>query len=373
MFIFGLISKAVSMNRFVLCLWVPFLCTSVLCAQSLSVNRIRADWESRTIPVQQADIDGFAKAFADSWKGQALCDVLSDTLAAYPGESLVFWDDPAGSASAVLSIDRERGRLTLDYDPFDPEDEFRIRSFQMALWPLKEGQICVMVKLYEEAEYAAPLMLHYTYDPRQQILRPDSVPALPSSAALVNVNMPFLGQEVILYFKGGKRGLLVPDGQGNFKGEMIPRTPSSAETELLWGCFITDTEPTNVRYSPRGRICCQLPLRDDWALSVTNPVGGWWCLLNGIAGTEEAEDFVLAYTDLWIHASVIGLRVQNDDGQPEPLYSKPDPASAVAGVIRETRAVVHPYDLKLGSDNDFYVQVRYGDLSGWIRQARLGR
>ena len=155
---------------------------------------------------------------------------------------------------------------------------------------------------------------------------------------------------------------------------MIPRTASAAvPDEPLWGCFVTDTEPTNVRYSPRGRICYQLPLRDDWQLVVTNPVGGWWCLLNGVAATEEAEDYVLAYTDLWIHASVIGLRVQNEDGQPEPLYSKPDQASPVAGQIREARAVVHPYDLKWGSDKYLYVQVRYGNLTGWIRQDRLGR
>ena len=361
------------MRRFLLGILLSVLASSVSGAQPLTASGIRAGWESRSIPVAQPDITGFAQAFAECWKGQALCDVLSDTLAAHPGECMIFWDDVAGSADAFLNIDRENGRLTLDYSPFDPEDDWSIRNFQMALWPLKEGKVCVMVKLYEEAEYAAPLMLHYTYDPQQKVLRPDSVPALPSSARLVNFNMPALGQDIVLHFKGGSRGLLVPDGQGGFKGEMIPRTPSSTVDELLWGCFITDTEPTNVRYTPRGRICCQLPLRDDWNLEVTNPVGGWWRLPNGMASTEEAEDFVLAYTDLWIHSSVIGLRVQNDDGRPELLYSKPDPASAVAGEIREARAVVHPYDLKWGSDHDLYVQVRYGQLSGWLRQERLGR
>ena len=364
------------MKRLIFCILSFALGAAMCLSQPLTASRIRSDWAKRTIPVTQPDIVGFAQAFADSWKGQALCDVLSDTLAAHPGESMIFWDDPARSASVFLAIDRESGRLTLEYDPFDPEDdsdEFGIRNFQMALWPLKEDQACVMLKLYEEDEYADPLMLHYTYDPRQRVLRPESVPTLPSSAKLVNFNMPALGQDVILYFKGGNRGLLVPDGQGNFRGEMIPKTASPVVDEYLWGCFVTDTEPTNVRYSPRGRICYQLPLRDDWSLEVTNPVGGWWCLPNGVAQTEEAEDFVLAYTDLWIHASVIGLRVQNEDGRPEPLYSKPDPASAVAGEIREARAVVHPYDLKLGSDNYFYVQVRYGNLTGWLRQERLGR
>ena len=362
------------MKRLLFCILSFALGATLALAQPVTAAKIRTDWTKRPIPVAQPDIVGFAQAFADSWKGQALCDMLSDTLSVHPGESMVFWDDVAGSASALLSVDREFGRLTFDYDPFDPEDEdFSIRNFQMALWPLKEDQVCVMVKLYEEAEYPAPLMLHYTYDPRQRVLRPESVPTLPSSAKLVNFNMPAMGQDVILYFKDDNRGLLVPDGQGNFKGEMIPRTPSLEPIEPLWGCFITDTEPTNVRYSPRGRVCYQLPLRDDWALEVENPVGGWWCLINGIARTEEAEVFVLAYTDLWIHASVIGLRVQNEDGRPERLYNKPDPASAVAGEIREARAVVHPYDLKLGSDNYFYVQVRYGDLTGWIRQDRLGR
>lgn len=362
------------MKKLLFCLISLVLGASMAFAQPLTAAKIRTDWTKRTIPVAQPDIVGFAQAFADSWKDQALCKVLSDTLAAHSDESMVFWDDVAGSASVYLMIDRKFGRLTLDYSPFDPEDdEFSIRNFQIALWPLKEDKACVMVKLYEEAEYAAPLMLHYTYDPQQKVLRPGSLPTLPSSAKLVNFNMPSMGQEIVLYFKGDNQGLLVPDGQGNFKGEMIPKTPSSTVDEVLWGCFITDTEPTNVRYSPRGRICYQLPLRDDWMLQVTNPVGGWWCLLNGIAQTEEDEDFILANTDLWIHASVIGLHVLNEDGKPEPLYTKPDLSSAVAGQIKEVRAVVHPYDLKQGRDNYFYVQVRYGNLTGWLRSERLGR
>ena len=362
------------MKRLICCI-LSFALGAALCLSlPLTVSKIRSDWKKRTIPVTQPDIVGFAQAFADSWKGQALCDVLSDTLAAHSGESLIFWDDPARSASVVLAIDRELGRLTLNYDPFDPEDDsYKSRNFQMALWPRKDDLVCVMIKFQDEAEYAAPLMLNYTYDPWQRALLPDSVPAFDFPVELVNFNLPAMGRDVILYFEDGSRGLLIPVEQGGFIVEMIPRTLSPAVDEYLWGCFITDTEPTNVRYSPRGRICYQLPLRDDWALSVTTPVGGWWCLPNGIAQTEESEDFVLAYTDLWIHSSVIGLRVLNEDGQPEPLYSKPDPASAVVGEIRETRAVVHPYDLKLGSDNYSYVQVRYGNLTGWLRQERLGR
>lgn len=361
------------MKRFLLSVSMLALTLSPVHAQKRTVDTLRAQWENVSIAVDPSDsgIVSYARAVAGTWTGQALFDELSRALTDHPDDSWIDLEDVSGRPAGI-DIDRSLGRLSFNYyaDGEDDDPDIGRRSLEMALLRQGTDGMSLAVRLFEEKESAEPLLMLYRLDAPGKVLQPIRVPSLPGKISYIH--MPTLGEDIFLHFKDDRWVLLAPDGSGGFKTEALTPAKGAPEAESLWQCFITDTSPTNVRFAPKGRVCCQLPVRDDWNLCIDSPRNGWWCISFSVVSDEE-HSYYLAPVPVWIHSSVVGLRVLNDDGIPEPLYTRPDNTSPKAGTLTETRPVVHPVDLKLGPDKYYYVKVNCGKQSGWLRSDRLGQ
>jgi hypothetical protein len=81
-----------------------------------------------------------------------------------------------------------------------------------------------------------------------------------------------------------------------------------------------DTEPTNMRNSPNGKIIQKLPQGEDYMFHILGQNNGWFQIKDLVCFSEEIE---ITQTTGWIHGSVVGASNRVCDKKGSPVYKFP--------------------------------------------------
>lgn len=138
---------------------------------------------------------------------------------------------------------------------------------------------------------------------------------------------------------------------------LAAQTPSAT-----LACFVSDFTATNVRNAPNGEVVRQLPAGGIYTLTVCNPKGGWWQILNGYVEAMD-EDAIEIPGEVWVHSSVLGLSTRNYGRQALPLRAEPRANAPETGRITVAEDLVHPLDV---TNDRKWVKVSWGRYTGWI-------
>ena len=322
-------------------------------AQELTIPRIRQEWAKASLEVPQVKgrlgITEFAQAFVSVYKGNVLTDEVKAQL-----------DNPGRENEDVdeFILDRQNGYLAIQ---FISDGTLRM---EMCCWNLKNGRKLVAVNMFNVYEDKNALLALYKYNPESGRLEPDlDNPFYDIDLPFSTFLLPREGKDIETWiYRMPSTTVLRYDGDGGFvlEANMTPAIP----------CFIVDGSSTNIRRSPGGEILCSLRPDEDYMLDVFDASDGWWRILSEVVTTVDGDDIVLAEdgSEAWIHHSVLGMSLRDNDGAPEPLYESPDKTSEVVGKITEPGALVHPVDM---AGDASWVKVKWGKLTGWISFGRL--
>lgn len=81
-----------------------------------------------------------------------------------------------------------------------------------------------------------------------------------------------------------------------------------------------DTEPTNMRKSPNGKIIQKLPQGEDYMFHIIAQNNEWFQIKDLICFSEEIE---ITETNGWIHSSVVGASNRACQKKGSPVYKYP--------------------------------------------------
>jgi hypothetical protein len=126
-----------------------------------------------------------------------------------------------------------------------------------------------------------------------------------------------------------------------------------------------DTEPTNMRNSPNGKIIQKLPQGEDYVFYIIAQKDGWFQIKNLVCYTDEIE---ITQTTGWIHSSVVGASSRFCHEKGTPVYKYPAAEDSLL-----TSYVPIEWSVKLKQLYFDFVEIDYinenGKLkTGWLHQ-----
>jgi hypothetical protein len=133
---------------------------------------------------------------------------------------------------------------------------------------------------------------------------------------------------------------------------------TAVPTRCAISAFVTDNDPagTNIRASPSGGTLKRIPGGADAVVDIDGVAGDWF----RINRAEEVGDNnrLLFHGSGWVHQSVIGLDVANEDPR---LYAAPATSSRVIA-----RLVADGSQVTLIGCRGKWAQVRFKGRTGWL-------
>jgi SH3-like domain-containing protein len=134
--------------------------------------------------------------------------------------------------------------------------------------------------------------------------------------------------------------------------------PAAASCHI--SAYVNDQDPkgTNIRAAPsaNGAVVKVLPAQVDAVAEITSHGDGWFRV--SLVQETGDSDRILFHGSGWMHRSVLGLDVANDDPR---LYAGPSKTSKITAKLVADGSLV----TLIGCRGE-WAQVRFGNRTGWL-------